>query len=69
MSDHEKEVSFEAAFEQLEQIVMGLERGNLDLSGSLASYERATLIQSWTEFGVWLPGRPQLRRGPLAPVS
>ena len=41
MSEQAEEVSFEVAFAQLERIVTELERGNLDLSGSLASYERA----------------------------
>ncbi len=41
MSDQpQEEISFETALTQLERIVAELERGNLDLSASLGSYER-----------------------------
>ncbi len=40
MDDQGEGPPFEAALEALERIVEGLERGDLDLSASLASYER-----------------------------
>ena len=44
MSEEEKEPSFEKAFTQLEKIVVDLERGNLDLSASLATYEQGVRL-------------------------
>jgi exodeoxyribonuclease VII small subunit len=38
-------LSFEEAFAELEQIVQRLERGQLDLEGSIAAYERGTELR------------------------
>ena len=44
MSELEQEITFEAAFDQLERIVDELQAGDLDLSASLASYERGVSL-------------------------
>lgn len=44
MSTDEPEVPFEEALERLERIVDDLERGELDLAASLASYERGVAL-------------------------
>ena len=44
MSTNEQEITFETAFDQLERIVNDLERGDLDLSASLAGYERGVSL-------------------------
>lgn len=46
MSTSEQEITFESAYDQLERIVDDLERGDLDLSGSLAGYERGVALLS-----------------------
>ena len=44
MSTDEQEITFETAFDGLERIVDELERGELDLSASLAGYERGVSL-------------------------
>src|ERR1700761_1360242 len=44
MSADEAEVPFEDALERLERIVSDLERGELDLAASLASYEKGVAL-------------------------
>jgi exodeoxyribonuclease VII small subunit len=39
------EMSFEQALAELEAIVQGLERGQLDLEGSIKAYERGTELR------------------------
>ena len=46
MSTNEQDLTFETAFEGLERIVDELERGDLDLSASLAGYERGVALLS-----------------------
>ena len=44
MSTNEQDLTFETAFEGLERIVDELDRGDLDLSASLAGYERGVAL-------------------------
>ena len=44
MSTSEQEITFETAFDGLERIVDELERGELDLSASLAGYGRGVAL-------------------------
>ena len=44
MNPDEPEVPFEEALERLERIVDDLERGELDLAASLASYEKGVAL-------------------------
>jgi len=44
MNANEQQITFEAAIDQLERIANELEAGDLDLSASLASYERGVAL-------------------------
>jgi exodeoxyribonuclease VII small subunit len=44
MNTDDPEIPFEAALERLERIVANLQRGELDLAASLASYEKGVAL-------------------------
>jgi exodeoxyribonuclease VII small subunit len=61
-----KQLSFEEAYERLNETALRLERGNLSLEVSLALYEEGVLLSQHCET---LLNKAELRVSQVAPVS